>query len=328
MEKGIFDDSTISRIGLGTWQLGLKGWGPDYNGDELVEALRIGIRNGLNFIDTAEVYGMGRSETLVGNALQEFDRKQYFVATKLAGFNSSSRVVRKRLTMSLRRLKLDYIDLYQVHWEPSIYTSIPELFRELENLADEGLISHIGVSNFSIKTIKKANESMKYRKVVSNQIKFNLVERPSHDLQEFMMMNDIKLIAWSPLAQGFLSGNYSHGNRPKGAVRRINRLFSEANFTRFAPLLEVLRDISEGRRMTPTQIALAYEKFLGVIPIPGFRTRKQVSEIIASNSISLSKSEIASIENALEKCGTIETSVGLYPRLVPNFVARIGALLI
>lgn len=324
----LFSGSKVSEIGLGTWQLGMKGWGPGYEERELIEALRGGIENGLNFIDTAEIYGMGKSEELVAKAVEAFERKRYFVATKLAGFNAHAGRVKKSLSNSLKRLKLDYVDLYQVHWEPSIYTSLPNLFRELEREADEGLISHIGVSNFSTRSIQMANDSMKDHKIESNQIKFNVIERPGKDVLEFMRQNSIKLIAWSPLAQGFLSGKYSAANRPGGGVRKINRLFSTSNLDRFGPLLSEFQRISGERGVSAIQVVLSYEKSLGVLPIPGFRNSKQVKDIISANSLNLTEAEKASIESALSKTGILETSTGFYPRLLPNFIAKIGFLFV
>ncbi|MEM0135174.1 MAG: aldo/keto reductase [Thermoplasmatales archaeon] len=328
MDNNLFDSNNVSKIGLGTWQMSLKGWGSGYEEEELIEGLRYGIKNGLNFIDTAEIYGMGKSESLVGAAIGEFDRKGYFIATKLAGFNATAARVRKSLTNSLRRLRLDYVDLYQVHWEPSIYTNLGELFIELERNVKDGLIGHIGVSNFSYQTIKKANESMKDTKIESNQIKFNLVERPNRTLMEFMKSNNIKLIAWSPLAQGFLSGKYSATSRPSGTIRKINRLFKSSNILKFSPLIRELQLISEQKKISIIQLVLAYEKFAGVLPIPGFRNSNQVREIVSANSVKLSGDEISSIDIAIQKSGTLDAPVGFYPRLLPNFIAKLGFLFI
>ncbi len=326
--KKIFDDASLGRIGLGTWQLGLKGWGQGYESEELVDALKLGIKNGLNFIDTAEIYGRGKSEILVGEALRGFERKQFYVATKIAGFNATKGRVRKSLANSLKRMKLEYVDLYQVHWEPSAYTNVPELFRELERVANDGLINHIGVSNFSTRSIEIANNSMKDFRVESNQIKFNLVERPSSKLMEFMKTNDVKLIAWSPLGQGFLSGKYSVNSKPTGGVRRINKLFSTSNFSRFGFLLKELQRISSDLSVNPTQLVLAYEKHLGVLPIPGFKNAKQVTDIVEANSIELSDRDISAIDAAMKGSGYLETSTGFYPRAMPNFLARLGFLFI
>lgn len=325
---GLFDQNSVSKIGLGTWQLGLRGWGVGYEEKQLIEGLKSGIKNGLNFIDSAELYGNGRSESLVGAAIKEFDRRDYFVATKLAGFNATARRVKRSLTNSLSRLKLDYIDLYQVHWEPSVYTNIPELFRELERVANEGLVNHIGVSNFSSQSIERANSSMREMRVESNQVKFNAVERPSPKLLDFMKSNGIKLIAWSPLAQGFLSGKYSIGNRPSGTVRKFNRLFSTSNFERFQPLLTELRRIADERKVTPVQIVLAYEKYLGVLPIPGFKNIEQVIDLISADSLKMSEEDISSLDLSLRKSVPLVTSGGLYPRFLPNFIARLGMLFV
>lgn len=324
----LFDGKTVSGIGLGTWQLGLKGWGAGYEAKELVDALQTGIKNGLNFIDTAEIYGMGRSETLIGEATRDLNRKEYLIATKLAGFNASERRVKKSLTNSLGRLKVDHIDLYQVHWEPSIYTSIPELFKALETEVKEGLIGHIGVSNFSAQTIARANNSMKETRVESNQIKFNVVERPDSKLLEYMKTNNVKVIGWSPLAQGFLSGKYSQDRKPSGGVRRINKIFSASNFDKYAGVLSVFRRLSEEKKASIVQLILAYEKHLGILPIPGFKNSEQVKEIVSANSLELSTREISSIEVSLQENAPLETSIGFYPRLLPNFLARLGFLFI
>ncbi len=326
--KAIFDDGNVSKVGIGTWQMGMKGWGNDYNEDELMNALSFAITNGVNFIDTAEIYGAGRSEELIGRALESVDRKKYFVATKIAGFNASKGGVRKSLSKSMNRLKVDYIDLYQVHWEPSAYTSMASLFKELEAVAREGLVEHIGVSNFSQEAIEKANNSMREFRIESNQIKFNLIQRPEIRILDFLGKSKIKVIAWSPLGQGFLSGKYTETRRPGGSVRRINNLFSGSNVARFTPLLSGLKLIADSRKASVVQIVLAYEKHLGVLPIPGFKNMKQVSEIIGATQMDLTDKELDLIDGNLNECGVIKNAVNFYPRFIPNFLAKIGALLI
>ncbi|MEM0073403.1 MAG: aldo/keto reductase [Thermoplasmatales archaeon] len=325
--NSIFSEK-ISNIGLGTWQLGLKGWGKGYERNTLIEALQTGLKNGLNFIDTAEIYGNGMSETLIGEALENLKREDFKIATKVAGFNATSRRVFQSLKKSLKRLRTDYVDLYQVHWEPSAYTNVKELFRTLEKIAKEGYIKHIGVSNFSEKGIEIANNSMKDFRIESNQIKFNIIERPGDALLDFMKNEGIKVIAWSPLAQGFLSGKYTKYNRPSGYVRRINRLFSPRYFERFEPLLSKLSDIAHEKGATVSQIVLSYEVALGAFPIPGFRTTEQVMEIVKASNLSLSTEEKSLIDKASSECGIIHTSGSFYPRYLPNFIARIGTYFI
>lgn len=325
--NSLFSIGNVSGVGLGAWQMGLKGWGKEYTESKLTEGLLSGIRGGISFVDTAEIYGNGMSEQLIGRVLSNLERKDIVIATKIAGFNSSGPRVRRSLERSLRRLGTDYIDLYQVHWEPSVYTNFSSLFSELESVAKEGLVEHIGVSNFSIDGIERANQALKDYKIESNQIKFNLIERPSKELLDYMNEKGMKLIAWSPLAQGMLTGKYSQSNRPSGTVRKINRLFSDVNMRRYGPLLKKLREISVSRNITVTSLVLALEKYLGVLPIPGFKNKEQVSQIIKAQNFTITEKDAFEIEDCIKNAGVIETGSSLYPRFIPNFVARVGTLL-
>ncbi len=326
--KNLFSENNISKIGLGTWQMGMKGWGSDYEDSTVIDALVYGINNGINFIDTAEIYGNGKSEKLIGNALEQIDRKRVYVATKIAGFNATEKKVKKSINGSLKRMKIDYIDLYQVHWEPSIYTNMENLFKELENSIKEGLINHIGVSNFSLKNLEIANSYLKDYKIESNQIKFNLVERPSKEIIEYMNKNNIKLIAWSPLAQGFLTGKYGPGNMPKGFIRKVNKLFKEKNFKRYENLFKILRELSMKKNASITQIVLSYESSLGVLPIPGFKNKNQVKEIVDSIKIEISEDELKEITDVINELGTIKSNEEMFPRTLPNFLVKIISIFI
>ncbi|MDP8012184.1 MAG: aldo/keto reductase [Thermoplasmata archaeon] len=326
--KNLFSENNISKIGLGTWQMGMKGWGSDYQDSTVIDALVYGINNGINFIDTAEIYGNGKSEKLIGNALEQIDRKRVYVATKIAGFNATEKKVKKSINGSLKRMKIDYIDLYQVHWEPSIYTNMENLFKELENSIKEGLINHIGVSNFSLKNLEIANSYLKDYKIESNQIKFNLVERPRKEIIEYMNKNNIKLIAWSPLAQGFLTGKYGPGNMPKGFIRKVNKLFKEKNFKRYENLFKILRELSMKKNASITQIVLSYESSLGVLPIPGFKNKNQVKEIVDSIKIEISEDELKEITDVINELGTIKSNEEMFPRILPNFLVKIISIFI
>ncbi|MGC9176014.1 MAG: aldo/keto reductase [Thermoplasmata archaeon] len=326
--KNLFSENNISKIGLGTWQMGMKGWGSDYQDSNVIDALVYGINNGINFIDTAEIYGNGKSEKLIGNALEQIDRKRVYVATKIAGFNATEKKVKKSINGSLKRMKIDYIDLYQVHWEPSIYTNMENLFKELENSIKEGLINHIGVSNFSLKNLEIANSYLKDYKIESNQIKFNLVERPRKEIIEYMNKNNIKLIAWSPLAQGFLTGKYGPGNMPKGFIRKVNKLFKEKNFKRYENLFKILRELSMKKNASITQIVLSYESSLGVLPIPGFKNKNQVKEIVDSIKIEISEDELKEITDVINELGTIKSNEEMFPRILPNFLVKIISIFI
>ncbi|MGB9815134.1 MAG: aldo/keto reductase [Thermoplasmata archaeon] len=324
----LFSKKDLGRIGLGTWQMGMKGWGKDYDDSSVLEAFIYGVRNGLNFVDTAEIYGNGRSEALIGKALEYLDRRKIYLATKLAGYNATPRRVKRSLYGSLKRLGVEYIDLYQVHWEPSIYTNMEYLFRELESMAGEGFIQHIGVSNFSLDGLKKASSYLKDFRIESNQLKFNLIERPGNDIIQYMNENGIKLIAWSPLAQGFLTGKYGVGRKPEGFIRKLNVLFSEKNFKRYDPLIKKLKEISLKENATVTQIVLSYESKLGVLPIPGFKNMNQVKEILGALKPELSEDHMMEITKILEELGTIKAREKMFPGIIPNFLVRTISLFI
>lgn len=324
--NNLFSNGVVSSIGIGTWQMGLKGWGKDYDENSVIEAFKYAVNNGINFVDTAEIYGAGNSEILIGQSLETLERKNIIIATKVAGYNATPSRVFKSIKGSLRRLRIDYVDLYQIHWEPSIYTNLEELFHSMEKLAEEGLINHIGVSNFSYEMLKRASGYLRDHNIESNQIKFNIVERPDDDLISYMNSNDIKLIAWSPLGQGFLSGKYSFRQKPKGGIRKVNYLFSDKNLKRFDPLLKTLKEISSKKGVSVTQIVLAYEAELNVLPIPGFKNMKQAEEISGALKIHLTSEEKNSIEKSLEVTGIINVKETMFPRIIPNTIVRVMSL--
>jgi diketogulonate reductase-like aldo/keto reductase len=198
----------IPALGLGTWGIGGFNY-PDYSNDELaIEIIRFAVEIGMNFIDTAEMYGAGHSEELIGEAIKGI-REKVFIATKVLPTNFRYEDVIKACERSLRRLKTSYIDLYQLHWpNPSI--PIKETMRAMERLANEGKIRYIGISNFSVEeTIEAMNALSKYE-IVSNQVEYSLLVRDiEKDLLDFCRKNKITVIAYSPLARGeLLKGKY------------------------------------------------------------------------------------------------------------------------
>ena len=198
----------IQALGIGTWGIGGFSY-PDYSNDELaIEIIRFAVEIGMNFIDTAEMYGAGHSEELVGEAIKGI-REKVFIATKVLPTNFRYEDVIKACERSLRRLKTSYIDLYQLHWpNPSI--PIKETMRAMERLANEGKIRYIGISNFSVEeTIEAMNALSKYE-IVSNQVEYSLLVRDiEKDLLDFCRKNKITVIAYSPLARGeLLKGKY------------------------------------------------------------------------------------------------------------------------
>ena len=319
--KSLFEENQIN-IGVGTWQLGMKGWGKDYSSTEAKESLEFLISKGIRFIDTAEIYGNGESERNVGEVLKNFKREQYFIATKIAGSNFKANKIRQRLKGSLERLNSEYIDLYQVHWEPSAYTNLKDSFKELENICREGLIRHIGVSNFSSEKLREISNYLKDCKVESNQIKYNIIERPIQKEINYLNENNIKIIAWSPLGQGFLTGKYME-KKPAGFIRRVNSLFRKESLEKYTPLLNYIKNKSQELNISPATLVLSYEIKKGVVPIPGFKNRKQAEDIINVLTFNLDDQIVREIDKIAEPIIKRYSKMGFYPPYLPNFVVNI-----
>lgn len=191
-------DARVPEIGLGVW---------NYTGG--VMPLRRGIELGANLIDTAENYG---TETTVGEAVKEV-RERVFIASKVSGEHLKYDDVLRACEASLRRLTVDHIDLYQIHW-PDHGVPIQETMRAMESLADSGVIEHIGVSNFSTRDLQNARAAMRNHPIVSNQVLYNLYQRGiEQSLLPYCIENHVTIIAYTPLANGklgtqhrFLSG--------------------------------------------------------------------------------------------------------------------------
>jgi len=198
----------IPALGLGTWGIGGFSF-PDYSYDQLaIEVIRFAVEIGMNFIDTAEMYGSGHSEELIGEAIKGI-RDKVFIATKVLPTNFRYEDVIKACERSLKRLKTSYIDLYQLHW-PNTSIPIRETMKAMERLVDEGKIRYIGISNFSVEETVEAMNSLSKYEIVSNQVEYSLLVRDiERDLLPFCNKNKITVIAYSPLARGeLLKGKY------------------------------------------------------------------------------------------------------------------------
>ncbi len=192
---------SIPVVGLGTWGIGGE-MGPDSSRDEAgIQALRLGLDLEMKFIDTAEMYGAGHSEEVVARAL-EGRRDRVFVASKVSPRHFAYDDVLAAAKRSLKRLGLKQMDLYQLHW-PNPRTPISETMKAMEKLVDEGLIRHIGVSNFSVDQMKEAQQSLSHEKIVSNQVEFSLINRSVEaGILQYCQKEGLTLIAYSPLGQG------------------------------------------------------------------------------------------------------------------------------
>lgn len=278
----------VSRIGLGTWQFGSKEWG---YGDEYASGAARDIvararALGVTLFDTAEVYGFGKSERILGEALGA-ERADVVVASKVFPVAPFPPVVVRRARASAERLQLDTIPLYQIHQaNPLVPDSV--IMPGMRRLLDDGVIGAVGVSNYSLKRWRKADAALG-RPVVSNQVHFSLAHpQPLDDLVPFAERENRMVMAYSPLAQGLLGGKYGVDNRP-GGVRATNPLFGVENLKRVEPLLSTLRDIATEVDAKPAQVALAWLISLpGVVAIPGASSVEQLEFNVAAGDIELS----------------------------------------
>jgi aryl-alcohol dehydrogenase-like predicted oxidoreductase len=285
----------LSVIGLGTWQFGSEEWGYGHEYDD-VEAAKIVARAldlGINVFDTAEIYGRGASETILGKALSGH-RDRSFVASKFFPLVPLPRTVVTHGLQSRERLGIDHIDLYQVHW-PQPHAPASFTMRGMRRLLDLGVIRHVGVSNHSLARWRRAEQALG-RPVLSNQVQFNLINRrAATTLVPFARDNGRVVIAYSPLAQGLLSGTYTTSNPVSGFRSRnvVNPLSLARNLERAKPLFDALRDIANRHDATPGQVALAWViSHPNVIAIPGARTVNQLELNAAAADLALDEEDL------------------------------------
>jgi aryl-alcohol dehydrogenase-like predicted oxidoreductase len=278
----------VSRIGLGTWQFGSREWGygDSYASGPAHDIVHRARALGVTFFDTAEVYGLGKSERILGEALGD-EREAVAVASKIFPVAPFPAIIKQRERASARRLGLEHIPLYQVH-QPNPVVPDSVIMPGMRDLLDRGAIGAAGVSNYSLSRWKQADAALG-RPVISNQVHFSLAHPGAlDDLVPFGEQENRVVIAYSPLAQGLLGGKYGVDNRP-GGVRAINRLFGTENLRRIEPLLQTLRDVAKAVDAKPAQVALAWLISLpNVVAIPGASSVEQLEFNVAAADIELS----------------------------------------
>ncbi|MGC9181918.1 aldo/keto reductase [Thermogladius sp.] len=278
-----WSDLKISRIGLGTWQFS-ETWGlVDYEKAKAVVAKAVEL--GINFFDTAMVYGRGMSETFLGKALKELGvkRDDVVIATKIPGEFLQPEDVFKAVDRSLKRLGVAYIDLLQIHHPPTHHNFPTSKYaKALERLVVQGVVRYLGVSNYPIALIEDLRSNLSVIDIVSMQYRFNLVERWSEEeLIPYAEANDLTFIPWSPLAKGALSGKYNLENIKQFTDLRKNEpVFHEENFVKVMPLVNLLVEVGKKYGKTPSQVALSWLISYSpvIVPIPGAKTPEQVAE--------------------------------------------------
>jgi aryl-alcohol dehydrogenase-like predicted oxidoreductase len=289
----------ISAIGLGTWQFGSKDWGygDEYADKEAGDILTRALDLGVNLVDTAEVYGRGNSETIVGRTIAA-RRDDVFLATKWLPMVPLASQVEKHGRKSAERLGVDTIDLYQIHW-PNPIGPIGEQMKGMRKLVDEGVVKHVGVSNFSLNKWRAAERAFG-GPVLSNQVQYSLaVRKPDADLVPYAGDNDRLIMAYSPLAKGLLSGKYDTTNLPENSARRMDPVFLPENVASASELIEAMRAVAKTHDATPSQVALAWLiSHKNVVAIPGASSVAQLESNVAAADLELTADEIAQLAAA------------------------------
>jgi len=310
-----YTDLKLSPVGLGTWAMGGGGWafawGPQ-DDEESIATIRFALELGVNWIDTAPVYGLGHSEEVVGQAIKGL-REKVIIATKcgLIWDNKgkiSGRLkkesVRREVETSLKRLDIEVIDLYQIHW-PDPAREIEEAWSTMADLVKEGKIRHIGVSNFSIEQLERIQP---IHPIASLQPPYSLINRDIEDeLLDYCQVHNIGVIVYSPLECALLTGKYTKEgiqNLPEDDWRRTkNPHFQEPELTANLKLVEELRPIAEENNRTVAQMAVAWvlRRPEVTAAIVGARHPSQIEETALAGEWALSKEDIAAIEILLDE---------------------------
>lgn len=275
------DNPPIPPLGVGTWAWGDSiywGYGKGYDRAELERAYRASIDAGVELFDSAEIYGMGTSERLLRDFARTTDTRPQF-ATKF--FPYPWRWTRRQLVSalqgSLERLGQSSVALYQVHW-PFPPRSVETWADALAEAHDRGLTRAVGVSNYSLQQMKRAQQALQKRglRLASNQVEYSLLQRSPEQSGLLKACRDmgVVLIAYSPLAQGLLTGKYDADN-PLPGIR--GRRYND-KLERYTPLIGTLRDLAEKYDKTPAQVSLNWLIRQGALVIPGAKNAKQAAQ--------------------------------------------------
>lgn len=281
-----------------------------------MEAFDAALERGVQLLDTAEIYGSGHSEALIGEAIRG-RRDQVFIASKVLPLRFTTGGIEKAARASIRRLQVDAIDLYQLHF-PGIVVPIGHHLRAMERLVRKGLVRYLGVSNVGARSIQRAREALRSEDIVSDQVEYSLLFRkPEKSLLPYVQKERVTLIAYSPLGQGALTGKYGPRQVPRDMARSLNPYFSPGNMRRAGRGLDALRRIASKRGKSPAQVALNWlMRKRAVLPIPGVKTASQARDATEATQWRLTKTERREVEEAF---GSVRVST---LRAIPWMIGR------
>jgi aryl-alcohol dehydrogenase-like predicted oxidoreductase len=293
----------VTPLGFGTWAWGdslFWGYGKDYGELELRLAFQAAVNQGITFFDTAEVYGLGKSEELLGKFIKE-TRATTQMATKYMPLPWRFRKedVADAVTASLKRLKMPSIDLYQVHFPAPSFLSQSGLMDALADEVEQGRIKSVGVSNYNAQQLREAHQLLARRGVplAVNQMRYSLITREieTNGVLAAARELDVTILAYSPLAQGLLTGKYTASNPPTGA-RSLDKRFQSAGLMKLQPVFNKLNELGDKYSKTPAQVALNWLICQpSIIPIPGIKTAAQVDQNAGALGWELTVDEISEL---------------------------------
>jgi aryl-alcohol dehydrogenase-like predicted oxidoreductase len=301
-------DMRITVLGLGAWAIGgdwKYGWGPQ-NEKDSIDTIHRAMGSGINWIDTAAAYGLGTSEEVVGKAVRGMKKKPY-IFTKCSiiwdeqgnvGHSLKADSVRREAEASLKRLGVDVIDLYQIHW-PNPDSEVEEGWQTLKELQQEGKVRYIGVSNFNVNQLKRAQQ---IAPVTSLQPPYSLIAQDVADETfPYCEREHIGVIVYSPMASGLLTGKMTPDHvraLPDTDWRKTNPNFNMPRLARHLKLVALLEEIGNAHGCTPGEVAIAWTLLNSTVTaaIVGMRRPEQVGGVIHAADIALTEDEIQSIE--------------------------------
>ncbi|TMD63429.1 MAG: aldo/keto reductase [Chloroflexi bacterium] len=307
-------DMQITPLGLGTWAIGgggwAFGWGPQ-DDEASIATIHRALDLGINWIDTAAVYGMGHSEEIVAKALKGRSNRPYVFTKGSRVWNDQGEItsslkeqsLRREVENSLQRLQVDTIDLYQLHW-PNPDPDIEEGWSTLAKLKSQGKLRHISVSNFSVEQMERAR---KIAPITSLQAPYSLIKRDvERDILPYCQEHNIGVIVYSPMMSGLLSGKMTKeriDNFPEDDWRKRNEEFQEPRLSRNLKLASLLQEIGYPYNRTTAEVAIAWTLRHPAVTgaIVGGRHPEQVEEIVGAAEFRLSESELEQIEKFLQE---------------------------
>ncbi len=300
-------DVNVPPLGIGAWQWGdrwMWGFGSGYSEKDVKESFDVSVNAGVNFFDTAEVYGNGKSERLLGQFAREYRAaggKPLVIATKIVPFpwRLWPNAVSWALKRSLKRLQMDRVDLYQVHF-PVPPLPIETLARQMGEAVRRGLTRTVGVSNFNAGQTRRFYETLQKMDIplASNQVEYSLIHRDPerNGLMDLCRQLGVTIIAYSPLGKGMLTGKYTPENLPPGLR---GREYNAHRAAEVQPLIRLMREIGQAHGgKTPAQVSLNWIICKGAIPIPGAKNARQAQDNIGALGWRLSADEVSALDEA------------------------------